>query len=169
MAVYSVDKLMGEARRLAAEYRKATGQPLAISGEIAKYDAARLLDLEPCQDTQLGHDAVGKSGELAGKRVQIKGRAIFDEAKGGARIGQLKLEQDWDSVVLVLMDEEFETFEIYEADRASLVDAVEEGAESRRSKRGALSVAKFKAIGRLVWTREEGRLEDEIWENRPEV
>lgn len=167
MGVYSVDKLMGEARRLAAEYRKATGQPLAISGEIAKYDAARLLDLESCQDPQLGYDAVGKSGALAGKRVQIKGRAIFDEAKGGQRIGQLKLEQDWDSVLLVLMDEEFETFEIHAADRASLVDAVEEGAESRRSKRGALSVAKFKAIGHLVWTREDGLLEDEVWENRP--
>lgn len=167
VAVYSVDKLMGEARRLAAEYRRATGQPLAVSGEIAKYDAARLLDLEVVQDPALGYDAVGKSGERAGRRVQIKGRAIFDESKGGQRIGQLRLDQEWDSVVLVLMDEEFEPFEIYETERAAIVDAVQENEGSKRSKRGAMSVAKFKIIGRLVWNREEGPVDDEVWENRP--
>ncbi|WP_127477042.1 hypothetical protein [Sulfurivermis fontis] len=168
MGVYSVDKLMAETRRLAAEYRRTTGQPLAVSGEIAKYDAARLLDLEPCKDPNLGYDAVGRSGERAGRRVQIKGRAIFDESKGGQRIGQLKLEQQWDSVMLVLMDEEFEPSEIWEAERAAVLDAVREAENSSRSKRGPMSVAKFKAIGRLVWTREEGEIRDEIWENRPE-
>ncbi len=166
MAVYSVDKLMGEARRLAAEYRKATGQPLAISGEIAKYDAGRLLDLEVCTDPQLGYDAVGRSGRLAGKRLQIKGRAIFDESKGGQRIGQLKMEQTWDGVAVVLMDEEFEPFEIYVASRDALIEAVKESEGSSRSKRGAMSVAKFKVIGEMVWNREQGLVSD-VWENQP--
>ena len=39
MGVYQIDKLRGEARRLAAEYRRATGKTLAISGEIAISDA----------------------------------------------------------------------------------------------------------------------------------
>ena len=167
VAVYSVDKLMGEARRLAAEYRKATGQPLAVSGEIAKYDAVRLLDLEAVQDPSLGYDAVGKSGARAGRRVQIKGRAIFDESKGGQRIGQLRLDQEWDSVVLVLMDEEFEPFEIYETQREAIDAAVQEAEGSKRSKRGSMSVAKFKIIGQQVWNREQGLVEDEVWENRP--
>ena len=166
MGLYSVDKLMAETRRLAAEYRRTTGQPLAVSGEIAKYDAARLLDLEPCKDLTLGYDAIGRSGERAGRRVQIKGRAIFDESKGGQRIGQLKLEQEWDSVMLVLMDEEFEPSEIWEVERGVLVEAVRESENSSRSKRGPMSVAKFKAIGRLVWAREEGVIMDEVWENR---
>ncbi|PKM45352.1 MAG: hypothetical protein CVV05_08300 [Gammaproteobacteria bacterium HGW-Gammaproteobacteria-1] len=166
MGLYSVDKLMAETRRLAAEYRRTTGQPLAVSGEIAKYDASRLLDLEPCKDPQLGYDAVGRGGERAGRRVQIKGRAIFDESKGGQRIGQLKLEQEWDSVVLVLMDEEFEPSEIWEAERDVLVEAVRESENSARSKRGPMSVAKFKAIGRLVWAREQGLISDEVWQNR---
>lgn len=35
------------------------------------------------------------AGERAGKRVQIKGgRAIFDEGKGGHRIGQLRTDQE---------------------------------------------------------------------------
>lgn len=168
MGVYSVDKLMAETRRLAAEYRRTTGQPLAVSGEIAKYDATRLLDLEPCQSPQRGYDAVGRSGIHTGRRVQIKGRAIFDESKGGQRVGQLKLEQEWDSVLLVLMDEEFEPSEIWEAERDAIVEAVREAENSSRSKRGPMSVDKFKAIGRLVWTQEEGVITDEIWDNRQE-
>ena len=168
MSLYSVDKLMSEARRLAVEYRKTTGKPLpGVSGELANYDAARLLDLELCKDAG-GYDAVGK-GSREGKRVQIKGRAIFDDKKSGQRVGQLKMEQNWDSVVLVLMDEAFEPQEIYEADRDEILDAMDEGGASKRSKRGAMSVARFKAIGNLVWTRDEGEIDDEVWDNRSGV
>ena len=167
MGVFSVDKLMSEARKLAVEYRRTTGKPLpGISGEIANYDAARLLDLELIKDNAPGgYDAIGK-GKREGRRVQVKGRAILDEKKSGQRIGQLKLEQEWDSVVLVLMDDTFEPFEIYEADRSEIMDAMDDSGGSKRSKRGAMSVARFKAIANLVWTREEGNIEDEIWDNQ---
>ena len=165
MGVFAVDKLMSEARRLAAEYRRATGKSLGISAEIAKHDACRLLDLEPSEDAAGGYDAIGR-GSRDGQRIQIKGRAIFDESKSGQRLGQLKVEQNWDSVVVVLMDAEFEPVEIYEAARDTVLEALESGRESKRSKRGAMSVAKFKAIARLVWTREEGAIEDEIWDNQ---
>jgi hypothetical protein len=46
------------------------------------------------------------------------------------------------------------------------MDAMDEAASSNRKKRGAMSVARFKIISRLVWTREEGVIEDEIWDNR---
>ena len=165
MTIYSVDTLMAQARKLAADYRATTGKPLAgISSEIAEYDAARLLDLEMCQERVGGFDAIGR-GSRAGKRIQIKGRAIFDEKKGGQRIGQLKTEQDWDSVVLVLMDEQFEPSEIYEAERDDILQVLADSS-SKRSKRGAMSVARFKIIGRLVWARGEGVIEDEVWDNR---
>lgn len=166
MTVYSVDTLIAEARRLAADYRRATGKSLAgVGSEIADYDAARLLNLEPASDRSQGYDAVGR-GDREGKRIQVKGRAIFDESKSGQRIGQFKVEQVWDSVVLVLMDENFEPFELYEAEREDVLQAVQESAASRRSGRGALSVAKFKRIARLVWTREEGLVDDGIWSNQ---
>lgn len=169
MTVYSVDKLISEARRVAAEYRRATGKSLGgVSGEIAENDAARLLNLELCNDRQGGFDAIGK-GNREGKRIQIKGRAIFDEGKSGQRIGQLKTEQEWDSVVLVLMNEDFEPVEIYEADRSDIMDALDETRNSKRNKRGAMSVARFKNIARLVWTAGEGVLKDEIWDNRKNV
>lgn len=165
MAVFALDKLISEARHLASEYRKATGRPLAgVSNEVAVYDAARLLDLELTDSNTAGYDAVGR-GEREGKRIQIKGRAIFDERKKGQRIGQLKMDQEWDSIMLVLMDEEFEPYEIYEALRDDIADELDKSS-SNRSKRGAMSVAKFKIISQLVWTRDEGVVEDEVWENR---
>jgi len=165
MPVYAVDKLISQARRLAAEYRQTTGRPLpGISVEIAHYDAAYHLDLELCPGQQTGIDAIGK-GNREAKRIQIKGRAIFDNQKSGQRIGQLRLDQGWDSVVLVLLDEEFNAFEIYEAERANLEEAIK-GNKSNRSKRGALSVAKFKVLGRLVWTKDDGKLDGDVWTNR---
>ncbi len=164
---YAVDKLIAEARRLAADYRRMTGKPLpGVSSEIAENDAARLLDLELAKDEQAGFDAIGKSGSREGRRIQIKSRTIFDDSKSGHRIGQLKTDKDWDSVLLVLMDENYEPFEIFEAQRDELLEAIGDSEQSKRAKRGALSVAKFKVIGQLVWTREEGAIDDEIWDNQ---
>jgi len=165
VSVYSLEKLISETRRIARDYRNATGKPLGgVSGEIAQFDACKYLDLEPVPaGTQGGYDAVGH-GKREGKKIQIKGRVIFDEDKAGQRIGQLKLEQDWDSVVLVLMDENFEPYEIYEADR-EVIEEAHNSNQSKRAKRGAMSVAKFKVISELVWTREFGE-EDEIWDNQ---
>jgi len=166
MGVYSVEKLITEARRLAAEFRRTTGKPLpGVSGEIAEHDAAQFLDLELCQERSGGYDAVGR-GRRDGKRVQIKGRVIFDEEKSGQRVGQLKLQQDWDSVVLVIMDENYEACEIYEADREEVEDAIDEASKNARKKRGAMTVARFKIISQLVWTREEGEIDDELWDNQ---
>lgn len=162
--IYAVDKLISEARRIAADYRRATGKSLGISAEIAKHDACSLLNLESV-DEHTGYDAIGR-GEREGQRIQIKGRAIFDEAKKGQRIGQLKLEQEWDSVVLVIMDDDFQPDTIYEADRNEIMTAMDNQTGSNRSKRGAMSVARFKNIARQVWNRDEGALNDEIWDNR---
>ncbi|MCW8908813.1 MAG: hypothetical protein OQL28_16355 [Sedimenticola sp.] len=154
MSLYAADKLIGQARQLAADYRRAMGKPLpGISNEIAMHDAIRLLRLQPVEATVGGHDAIDPARE--GRRIQIKSRTIFDESKTGQRIGQIKTDQPWDSVVLVLMDEEYEPYEIYEADREELLEFIEQSS-SNRAKRGALSVARFKIIGRLAWCRDEG-------------
>ena len=155
MGVYSTDKLISEARRLAAEYRRATGKPLGISSEIAEFDAAKLLDLELCDQRDGCYDAVGK-GKREGQKIQIKGRAVFDEKKSGQRIGQLKLEQEWDTIVLVIMNEEYEPVEIFECGRKVIEESIDENKSAKKNKRGAMSLAKFKIISDLVWTQEEG-------------
>ena len=162
MTLYAVDKLMSEARRIAAEYRRTTGKSLGISSEIAKHDACRYLHLEPSENNG-GYDAIDPNSPGL-RRIQIKGRAIFDEAKSGQRIGQLKLEQDWDAVVLVLMDENYEPYEIYQASRDEIETFIDKTSSSR-AKRGAMSVARFKIIGRLRWDRDNG-LDPEVWDNQ---
>ena len=149
MTVYSVDKLMAEARRLAAEYRRMTGKTLPISGEIAVSDAVRLLGLEAVNEQGLGYDALRGHGDAA-ERLQIKARVVFDEIKSSHRLGELKLDRDWDAVLLVLLDENYETFAIFEAGRAAIEAALE---DVRPNKRGTLTVPRFQRIGSLVWSR----------------
>ncbi len=153
--LYSIDKLISETRRLAAEYRRSTGQVLPVSSEIARHDAARLLGLTLCEPGTMGVDAIG-AGSRAGQRVQIKSRVMTQEKKSGARIGQINTQGDWDTLLLVILDEDYEACEIYEASREQLSDALAGSESSNRTKRGALSIAKFKNIGWLVWTRETG-------------
>ena len=155
MSIYSVDKLISQARKLGADYKKSTGKVLpGLSNEIAEYDASRLLDLELCQDKTEGYDALGR-GSRKGKRIQIKGRTIFDETKTGQRIGQIKAEKEWDSVVLILLDSEYQPYEIFEVQREKILDVLGKSSASKKN-RGALSVARFRNIGQRVWTRENG-------------
>ena len=164
MSVYSVNKLISEARKIAAEYRRATGKPLGISTEIALHDACTYLELEAHADA-VGYDAVGLKAEREGCRFQVKGRAIFDEKKGGQRLGQIKVEQEWDKILLVLLDDNFDTTEIYEASRDDVLEDINEAGKSNRQKRGAMSVARFKRLARLVWNKDEGLI-DEVWDNQ---
>jgi len=158
---YAADKLIAQARQLAAEYRRTMGKPLpGISSEIAEHDAVRLLGLDPQASPEAGWDAVEPD---TGRRIQIKSRTIFDESKSGQRIGQLKMNQEWDAVVLVLMDEDDEPYEIYQASREDLEACVDPAGS--RSKRGAMSVARFKIVGELVWDRVNGR-SDGVWDNQ---
>ncbi|MCW8903257.1 hypothetical protein [Sedimenticola sp.] len=163
MSLYAADKLIGQARQLAAEYRRTMGKPLpGISNEIALHDAMRLLRLAPVDSSVGGYDAIDPARD--GLRIQIKSRTIFDESKTGQRIGQIKADQPWDCVVLVLMDDDYEPYELYEADREELLEFMDKSS-SGRAKRGALSVARFKIIGRLVWSRDEG-LAPGVWDNQ---
>ena len=163
MSLYAADKLIAQARVLAAEYRRTMGKPLpGISNEIAEHDAVKLLQLQPRPEGETGYDAIDPA--RGDKRIQIKSRTIFDESKSGQRLGQLKLERQWDSVVLVLMDENYEPYEIYEAERDDILEFIDSSSSSR-AKRGAMSVSRFKIIGRLAWTKENG-IEPEVWDNQ---
>ena len=55
VTVYAPEKLIAQARKLAADYRRAMGKPLpGVSNEIAEHDAIRLLKLEPRPATAEG-------------------------------------------------------------------------------------------------------------------
>jgi len=153
MGIYAVDKLIAETRRIAKEYRLATGKTLPVTPEIAINDAISILELEPNDGKELGYDAIyEKNGSHL--KVQIKGRAIFNDKKQGHRIGQLKTEQDWDAIILVIMNADFMPEEIYMAERDIILDELEE--KKKNNKKGAMTLAKFKLISELLWTEQNG-------------
>lgn len=158
MSIYSVNKLIAETRRIAKEYRLATGKILPVTPEIAINDAISILGLLPNDENNPGYDAIY---ELADEclKVQIKGRAIFNEKRSGHRLGQLKIEQEWDAIILVIMNSEFMPDEIYMARRDDIVSELEEKAKT--NKKGAMTIAKFKLIANLLWTEQNG-LESEL-------
>lgn len=71
MATYSIDKLINETRRLAAEFKRTTGTMLPVSGEIARYDVSRCLDLTLNNEPGCGYDAIGNN-QREGLHVQLK-------------------------------------------------------------------------------------------------
>ena len=152
MGVYSVDKLITETRRIASEYRKATGKTLPVTPEIAINDAISILKLEPASNND-SYDAVfAHAGEEL--KVQIKGRAIFDNQKKGQRLGQIKPDQEWDAIILVIMNDEFMPQEMYIGRRDVVMHELD--GKSASNRKGAMTVAKFKIISDLLWTEQNG-------------
>jgi len=85
-------------------------------------------------------------------RLQIKGRAILSN-NPGQRLGSIDLDKPWDAVLLVLLDADLLPVAIHEAARSAVEAALRTPGSKARNERGALSVGKFKAIGRQVWAR----------------
>lgn len=144
-----LSELVSAAKSVAIGYKHLTGRPLSITGEVAEYEAVRLLGLEIADARQSGFDA----RDADGTRFQIKGRCLGSHAKSG-QIGGIRLDREWDAVLLVLLDEEFAPVSIYVASRPAVEAALAAPGSQARNKRGALSVSKFKSIGKLVWTRD---------------
>lgn len=142
--------ILSSAKKLAQEYRALTGKPLGVTGEVAEFEAARLLGIDLTPARRAGYDAVRASD---GRKFQIKGRCMLPGCKPGQRLGSIDIGKEFDAVLMVLLDENFEATEIHEANRQAVIAALAAPGSKARNKRGALGVAKFKQIGELVWKR----------------
>jgi len=158
MSLYDMEKLYTETRSIAARFRHTMGKNIGgITSELAAYDAARLLGLELCSEQEVGYNAVGAKN-YSGQKILVKGRAIFKDQKSRQRLGQIKLNVNWDLILLVLLDDSFEPQEIYLATHAEIAEIL--GDKEGVKKKGPISVAKFKAISQLVWCSTEGLVDD---------
>lgn len=137
------------AQRVAKRYYEITGKPLGITGEIGEYHASQILGLKLAEARQAGYDATGSDG----KRIQIKSRCLPTNAKPGQRLGSIRLDHEWDSVLLVLMNSDFEPLEMYEAQRSEVERALTKPGSKARNERGALAVSAFKQIAVKRWER----------------
>jgi hypothetical protein len=116
-------QLLSTAKAVAQEYRELTGKPLGITGEVAEFEAARILGVQLTPARQAGYDAVEQRGTGI-RRHQIKGRCIHAGASRSQMVGSIDTSKPFDSVLLVLLDAEFNAFEIYEADREAVIAAL---------------------------------------------
>ena len=144
-------QILSKIKTLATKYHSLTGRPLGVTGEMAEYEAVRLLKLDVSQVRQTGFDAIRKTKKSV-KKIQIKGRVLQPTSKQGQRLGAIQLDKEWDSVILVMMDNKFNPTEMYEADRADIEAALKKPGSKARNERGQLSVSKFKSISSQIWT-----------------
>ncbi|HQR04194.1 MAG: hypothetical protein JSR19_08530 [Proteobacteria bacterium] len=152
MNVDPVLEILAEAKILAQRYRNLTGKPLGITGEIAEYEAARILGVDLMPARQAGYDAIEKrAGQVF--RLQIKGRCVTDGGKPGQRMGAIDIQKEFDAVLLVLLDGNLETTAIYEAPREAVIAALTAPGSRSRNERGALGIGRFKSIATVRWTR----------------
>lgn len=145
-------EILREAKKLAQEFYALTGKPLGITGEVAEYEAARVLGVELTPARQAGYDAIERSNGSI-RHLQIKGRCLLPNCKPSQRLGSIDVTKDWDAVLVVLLDENFDATEIHEAERAAVLAALSAPGSKARNERGQLGVRKFKAIGQLRWRR----------------
>ena len=67
-------------------------------------------------------------------------------------MGRIRLDHEWDELMLVLLDADFEPVSIYQAMRSDVEAALMAPGSRSRNERGALGISKFKSIARLVWS-----------------
>lgn len=146
--------ILRDAKALAREYYHLTGKPLGITGEVAEYEAARILHLELTPARQAGFDAI-EHQDAVPRRLQIKGRCLLPNCKPGQRLSRIDIKKDWDAVLMVLLDENFDATAIYEADRSAVVAALTKPGSKARNLRGALGVSQFRSISRVRWSRKD--------------
>ena len=142
-----LQEILAAAKEVAVRFKHLTGKPLGITGEIAEFSAAKLLNLNLAEARQAGYDAIDRTG----RKIQIKGRCLPENPGPGQRLGSVRLDHEWDSVLLVLLDQSFEVIEMWEADRPAVQKAILAPGSKARNERGALAVGKFKKIGTKVW------------------
>jgi len=144
--------LLAQAKVLAQRYYVLTQKPLGITGEVAEFEAARLLGITLTAARQAGYDATEVVSGVT-RTLQIKGRCLGEDCKPGQRLGSIKADKEWDAVLMVLLDREFNATEIWEADRHTVLAALRVPGSKARNERGALAISKFKSIAQLRWSR----------------
>ncbi len=74
------------------------------------------------------------------------------------RLGSIDIAKEWDAVLLVLLDDNYDTMKIFEAPRAQVIKAITDPGSEARNERGALSIPHFCSarLGRQVWPKVPG-------------
>ena len=153
---YDVGRLMTQTRKLASDYRNQTGHALPVTEELARFDAVTLLGLKKVEgeegiDAASSNESQLKEQDEQETKYLIKGRVIFKGGKARQKLGKLSLQANWNCLLMVIYDPEYFPSQIFAVNR----DIIEKELEKLpQDKRGSMTVAKYKAIGEMVWQNE---------------
>lgn len=136
---------MEQTRLVAADYHNTTGKALPVTAELARFDVIDKLNLQKLEQPELA-DAMDPTKD---EKYLVKGRVIFKGGKARQKLGQLNMDIHWQALLMVLYDADYQPTQIFNIDR----DIIEkELALAPKDKRGSMTVAKYKAIGKCIWT-----------------
>jgi hypothetical protein len=79
------------------------GKPLGVTGEVAEYEAARILCVKLTPTGQAGYDAIVQS-KCVKRHLHIEGRCLLRGSKPGQRLGRIDVAKDSDAVLVALLD-----------------------------------------------------------------
>ena len=96
------------------------------------------MRLELTEARQEGFDAVRPSD---GSRIQIKGRRFVSGKTG--RVPTINTNKEFDSVMLVLLGEDYEVREIWEAGREAVITKLDEPGSKARNERRQMGVSQL--------------------------
>jgi hypothetical protein len=108
-------RLLKEANSLAREYYSLGGKPLGVTGEVAEYEAAR--EFLVLNSLQRGRLDMTRLSALTARQRSCK-------SKGVVYRKTVNRESDWNAVLMVLLDHEFNALENYEAERPEIVSTL---------------------------------------------
>lgn len=146
--------ILDDVKSLAIEYYRATGKPLGVTGEIAEFEAARVLGLRLAEARFAGADAY-RDTDGRTVTIQIKGRWKRDGKKWG-RVPSIKtgLDHSFDVAMLVLLRGDYELYEVWEMPREKVIALLDKPGSRARNERRSMAVAQFIASADRVWPRE---------------
>lgn len=78
----------------------------------------------------------------------IKGRVIFKGGKARQKLGKLSLSAGWTVLLMVIYDPDYMPVQIFSVKREIIEKTL---SQLPQDKRGSMTIAKYKAIGDLVW------------------
>lgn len=149
----NIESILKSVKRLAVQYYELTGKPLGVTGEIAEFEAERLLGLKLLAARSEGYDATKRKGGRT-LRIQIKGRFKKD-GKNWGRVPSINIKKEFDSVLLVLMKDRYRVAGIWEASRDAVIKRLKVPGSKARNARNSMSVPQFKRIADHVWPLEK--------------
>lgn len=151
MSIRTEGEILNEVKRLAVEYYSVTGKPLGVSGEIAEFEAAEKLGLTLADVRTAGYDAIRINNGNT-EKIQIKGRRIVSgKPRYRGRVPSINLKQPFDAVALVLMDETYDAFEIWEASQEAVRERLTAPGSKSRNERGSMAISQFVSIATKIW------------------